>query len=87
MTNVADMLVISRRSLEQRFRKVVGRTVHEEIQFARVDRITRLLVETNLSISQIAHVLNFSSTKQLDRVFIRHSGMTPSEYRRKHCVN
>lgn len=87
VADVADLLIISRRSLEQKFRKVVGRTVHEEIQFARVDRITRLLVETNLSISQIAHVLNFSSTKQLDRVFIRHSGMTPSEYRRKHCVN
>lgn len=86
VTNVAEVLGISRRSLEQRFRKAVGRTVHEEIQFARVDRITRLLVETNLSISQIAHVLSFSSTKQLDRVFVRRSGMTPSEYRRERCV-
>jgi len=84
--DVAEVLGISRRSLEQRFRRVVGRSVHEQILFERVDRIMRLLIETRISISQIAHILNFSSTKQLDRVFARYTRMTPSAYRREYCI-
>ncbi len=84
--DVADSLGISRRNLEQRFRRTVGRSVHEQILFERVDRIMRLLVETHISISQIAHILNFSSTKQLDRVFTRYTRMTPSAYRREYGI-
>ncbi|MBE0536292.1 MAG: DNA-binding transcriptional regulator [Phycisphaerae bacterium] len=84
--DVAEVLAISRRSLEQRFRRVVGRSVHEQILYERVDRIMRLLLETRISISQIAHILNFSSTKQLDRVFSRYTGMNPSEYRKQYCI-
>lgn len=86
VASVADVLPISRRSLEQRFRKALGRSVHEQIRFERVDRIARLLVETNISIAHIAHTLSFSSTKQLDRVFARGKGMTPSGYRRQYCA-
>jgi len=82
--DVADAVAMSRRTLQQRFAKTVGRSVHSQILRERVNRITQLLVETDLTVTQIARKLNFSSAKQLDRVFTKFQGVTPTTYRVEH---
>ncbi len=84
--DVAEAVALSRRTLQQRFAKAIGRSVHSQILRERVNRITELLVETNLTVAQIAEELNFSSAKQLDRVFTRFQGTTPTTYRLRHCI-
>ncbi len=84
--DVAEAVALSRRSLQQRFSKAIGRSVHSQILRERVNRITRLLVETDLTVAQIAEEMCFSSPKQLDRVFTRFQGSTPTAYRLRHCV-
>jgi LacI family transcriptional regulator len=83
--NVAEAAGLSRRTLEQRFRKILGHSVLEEIKYARVNQMTKMLIETNLSISQIAWSLGFPYTNNISRYFKQQKGITPSEYRRKYA--
>ena len=45
-----------------------------------------MLVETDLTVAEIASRLAFSSPKQLDRVFTRFQGVPPTVYRARYCV-
>jgi LacI family transcriptional regulator len=84
--DIAAAIGISRRSLQHRFAHAIGRSVHSHILRERVNRITQLLVETDLTVAQIADMLDFSSPKQLDRVFTRFQGMPPTVYRARYCI-
>ena len=74
---------ISRRSLEIRFARHLGRSIREEIQRVRLAWGKRLLAETDLSAEKIAELSGFSSTSYLSSVFRRELGMTLREYRRR----
>jgi LacI family transcriptional regulator len=74
---------LSRRSLEQRFLKVLGRTPAQEILRAQVEVARRMLSQTDEAMAQVALAAGFSSAKQLSSSFHRETGMTPSAYRRE----
>jgi LacI family transcriptional regulator len=85
--NVQDVLKAvphSRRLLENRFKKLIGRTPHEEILRVQLDRVKKLLSETDLSLEQIAERAGFSHVEYLSVVFKKKVGMPPSRFRMKH---
>jgi LacI family transcriptional regulator len=84
--DIAAAVGLSRRTLQHRFANAVGRSVHSQVLRERVNRITQLLVDTDLTVAQIADELNFSSPKQLDRVFTKFQGVPPTVYRARYCV-
>jgi LacI family transcriptional regulator len=79
---VADTVALSRRVLQQRFRRSLNRTVHDEIRRARMEQVARMLAETNLSVSEIASTLGYSGVEKISRYFRREIGMTPVAYRK-----
>lgn len=82
--DVGDVLravPISRRVLESRFKKLVGRTPHAEILRVRLLRVQQLLVETDLPIATIAQRTGFVHAEYLTVAFKRESGLAPSVYR------
>lgn len=81
--DVVEAVALSRRVLERRFREVFKKSVYDEIRRARVERVTRMLLETDFSVSQIATFLGFPSDKHIGRYFRREKGMTPQRYREK----
>ncbi len=83
VSDVVNSAAVSRRVLERRFRNVLRRSVHDEIRRVRVEHAARLLLETNLSISQIASDLGYPSNKHIARYFRKEKGITPQQYRRK----
>lgn len=85
VADVAEAVAVSRRTLQQKFSKTIGSSVHSMIVRERVNRITHMLVETSLTVAQIAERLSFSSPKQLDRVFTKLHGIPPTVYRGQHC--
>lgn len=75
---------LSRRSLERRFRQVLGRTPQAEITRIRVERARRLLARSDLPMPHVAARSGFRSAARLSVVFHRETGQTPTAYRRHH---
>jgi len=82
--NVKDVLRAapqSRRRLESAFRRLFGRTPHEEILRLQLDRAKHLLVATDLPLSEIAERAGFAHVEYLSVVFKKQFGVPPSRYR------
>lgn len=83
VSDVADHVSISRRQLERRFRLEFQRTIHEEITATQIARVKQLLVETNLTLEQLAPLAGYEYKEMLSAVFKRETGETPGGYRRR----
>jgi LacI family transcriptional regulator len=81
VADVADEVAVSRRNLEKRFRKSIGRTILEEIQIARLDLAKQLLLETSHPISRVAEISGFGSTGYFINFFQSRVGQTPQKFR------
>jgi LacI family transcriptional regulator len=79
---VARAAGISRRSLEALFRSIVGRSVLSEIRRVRTAGIARLLVETEMPVSEIATSLGFEDAQHIARYFRQTQTLSPLAYRR-----
>ena len=77
---------LSRRSLEKRFMLTTGYPVYEYIYNQRIEKFTQLLLETEMTIFEIALDLGLSDSKNIARQFKQVKGLTPMEYRKKHLV-
>jgi LacI family transcriptional regulator len=82
VNDVVKHTCLSRRSLESRFKKIVRRSIQEEIRRIRTDLITQMLVETNLSISEITSMFNFTDFEHISRYFKNEKGMGLREFRK-----
>lgn len=80
---LARRLGMSLRSLERRFREVIGGTVRDEIMQCRLGRARRLLADTELSVAEVVTASGFSSPDSFNRAVQRAEGMTPSELRER----
>ncbi|GAA0398821.1 XylR family transcriptional regulator [Acrocarpospora corrugata] len=78
---------LSRRSLDYRFIQVLGRTVHEEINRVRMERLADLLIQTDWPLPQIAERLHFSHAEYMGVAFKKFTGKSPGEYRRANRSN
>jgi LacI family transcriptional regulator len=81
--DVVDLVPLSRRSLERRFRSCLGRGVWEEIRRVQLERAKELLAGTELPMSAVAAAAGFSESKQLSVVFRQETRMTPTAFRRQ----
>jgi LacI family transcriptional regulator len=83
---VADVLrevQVSRRSLEQRFLRALGRTPAAEIRRAQVEVAKQMLSDTDEPMARIAAAAGFSNAKQFSASFHHETGLTPRDYRRR----
>ena len=67
--------------LSRKFKQEVGMSVQQYIHTERINRAKFLLSATDLSISQIAEQLHFSSSTHFSSIFRNLTGILPSEYR------
>lgn len=81
---VSRAVPVPRRTLEKRFRKLLNRSLHDEILSVRMNRVKQLLTETKLSLEQIAEMMNYEHPEYLSVVFKREVGMTPRAFRGRH---
>lgn len=77
----ARLLDLSTQGLQRRLREK-GYTYREIVDEARRARALRLLVETPMSILEVALALGYETHASFTRAFIRWMGCTPSEFRR-----
>lgn len=81
VADFADMLAVTPNHLTQTIRQLTGQTSNEIIKAKQLLEIKRLLVHSSLSVSEIAHHLNFPDQSYFTRFFKRETGMTPVAYR------
>jgi LacI family transcriptional regulator len=82
--DVLKAVPLSRRALQKRFRRVLNRSVHDEIRRVRTEQVAIMLTETNLAISQIAAAFGYAGIEKLSRYFQREKEMTPLKYRKRY---
>ena len=75
---------LSRRLLEIRFKKAVGRTLQKQIWRAHLDRARRLLLGTSLAMPDVAEQSGFRDAQRLSEIFRRELGESPTGYRERH---
>ena len=83
--DVVEATTASRRVLEKRFKAILHRSVHQEIRRVRVNNIIRLLVGTDMSITDIAAHCGFDGVEHIARHFRKETGMSLREYRKHHA--
>lgn len=84
LDQLAELIGVSPKYLSTLFKKEVGTTISEYIQQARVDESKRLLSYSETPISEIWSLLNFSDQSHFTKVFKKHVGVTPKQYREQH---
>ena len=82
VNDVVSASGISRRSLELKFIEHIGATPLEEIHRMQLDRIKQLLVDTDMSIAELAHQTGFRYQEYFARFFKQRTGLTPTKFRR-----
>jgi LacI family transcriptional regulator len=83
--DVVEATATSRRILEKRFKAILRRSVHQEIRRIRVHGIVQLLVDTDLSVTDIAAHCGFDGVEHIARYFRKETGTSLREYRRQHA--
>jgi LacI family transcriptional regulator len=84
VSDLLEQVHMARRTLHRRFRTVVGRSPYAEIQRVRMERAKAMLLDTQLSISEVASRCGFYSSEHLATLFRRATDTSPTAYRRKH---
>ena len=80
--DVAAATSASRRVLDRKFQKHLGRTIHDEIMRTRLAEARRLLVETDHKLLVVAVRSGFAHAAQLCNLFKAAHGMSPMQYRK-----
>jgi LacI family transcriptional regulator len=83
VNDVVGQALVSRRNLEVRFRKAIGRSILDEIQSVRLEQSKKLLVESTLSITQVAFSAGFKTSAYFTQFFHQRVGKTPRQYRKE----
>jgi len=83
--DILQTLSISRRTLNVNFKKQFGRTPSEEIQRLRIAYAIDLVVHTMFPIDRIAPRLGFEEPTSFTKFFRKHTGISPTAYRKQHA--
>jgi LacI family transcriptional regulator len=84
VNDVLDEVAVSRRCLYDKFNKFLGTSIYSYIKRCRVVEIERMLIDTDMSINDIALKLGFSTADHIAEYFRSETGMNPRAYRAKY---
>jgi transcriptional regulator GlxA family with amidase domain len=83
VASLAKRMELSSRHFARLFRAEVGITPSSWIEEARVSSARQLLEQGRMTPKQVAFHCGFANADVLRRVFVRHVGVTPAEYRKR----
>ncbi|TVQ28106.1 MAG: helix-turn-helix domain-containing protein, partial [Wenzhouxiangella sp.] len=80
---LADQVNVERRTLQRKLKAMTGLTPAAFIRHHRLQRALVMLSDTDLSVHEIALDSGFSSPQHFSRLFRKHYGMPPDQWRRQ----
>ena len=81
LAEIAKAASVSEREASRCFKKNIGQSPMEYLIQYRLNQSKKLLLETNMTITDICQQCGFSDSAYFGKVFRRFYGMTPGEYR------
>ena len=84
--DVVKQVPLSRRALEKRFLEITGYPIYKYIANLRIEKFSKKLLETDMTVFEIALDMGLNDTKNIARQFRQVKGCTPLEYRQKHLA-
>jgi signal transduction histidine kinase/DNA-binding response OmpR family regulator/ligand-binding sensor domain-containing protein len=79
--SIADFLAVSKASLYRKLKEITGKTPSELIRSIRIEQASKLLKNTNLTVSEIMYRVGFSNRSYFNREFLKQYGKPPKEWR------
>ena len=83
VNDYADKLAITANHLTQIVKQITGKTTIEILQEKNILEIKRLLLYTNLTVSEIATELNFADQSYFTKYFKKCTSQTPLDFRKE----
>ena len=84
LQDLADLLNLSPRQVQRVLRSSFGKTFSQKLADARMAAASQLLAGTDLSVTEIAERVGFSSIEHFSAAFHRLMGESPRQYRKAH---
>lgn len=84
-TAISDFIGIGKTSLYEKLKELTGKTPGEYIRMVRLDRASKLLRTTQLTVQEIMYKSGFSSKSYFYKEFAARFGLSPKEYRKANC--
>ncbi|MDX5348096.1 MAG: helix-turn-helix domain-containing protein [Hymenobacteraceae bacterium] len=81
---LADMLALSRRNLERRFKKATSNTVTEYMQRVKIEAAKMRLEASRETVNEVMYTVGYTDTKAFRSTFKKITGLSPVEYRQKY---
>ncbi|RTQ49627.1 helix-turn-helix domain-containing protein [Hymenobacter gummosus] len=81
---LADMLALSRRNLERRFKKATANSVVEYIQRVKVEAAKNSLESSRETVNEVMYQVGYTDAKAFRDTFKRITGLSPKQYRDKY---
>jgi len=81
LSHYATLLSVSPNHLTQTVKQFTGKTSIQVIKLKQILEIKRLLIHTDLNVSEIANLLNFEDQSYFSKFFKRETQLTPIQYR------
>jgi LacI family transcriptional regulator len=86
MDEIFELVPLSRRSVELRFKKATGVTIYQHLLSIRVEHLAYLLRTTDRPYVDLAYEVGFRDINNVSRTFRKYKDSTPLEYRRQFRV-
>lgn len=81
LSEVAAIAKMTEVAFSRYFKKHTGFSFIESLNDIRIGHVSRLLIDTNQTVSEIAFTCGFNNIANFNRIFRRKKGMTPNEFR------
>ena len=82
LKEVADLIYLTESNFCKFFKKATGKTYSDYVNEIRINEASRLLIQSDKTISQISFECGFETLSYFNRVFLNKKGTTPSVYRK-----
>lgn len=87
LQDIAKKEFLSTQYLSYKIKNTFGHSFNDFLNLVRVEESTKLLLATEMNISEISEEVGFSHVRYYNKHFKKHYKSTPMQYRKKHKVD
>lgn len=84
LNSIAEQFYMNKCYLSRIFKEITGFTVNGYLHARRIQKARSLLIHNSMNISEVAEAAGYENLTYFERVFKKHTGMSPLEYRRQY---